>query len=315
MFRSKDEVTYEAFGIEPAEFYATKFQSPGFNTAAAGEAQKKTLGWDKFTILEDFVRAELAARTERPLRLLDFGCGSGLYGAWLLHQFPGKLTIVGIDMSDACAADALANGYIDAVARDFLSAIPFWDDSFDLVWSMDVWGHIEFRHKDTVIDELWRITKPGGRHMHGIETAAIPYEQFDPSNPHDHIRSYVYIDGHIGVETLDDNVRRVERKFEVKEAYQWVLRPFLGAENTIVNKQWPNYEEALASVDSELGRFMADIFTHRYNSFFRDALRRCFGPILTDTRLREMVQEGPMRDFVLELNQGSGFSFLVLEKH
>ena len=55
---------------------------------------------------------------------------------------------------------------------------------------------------------------------------------------------------------------------------------------------------------------MADIFTQRYNSFFRDALRRCFGPIQTDARLREIVPDGPMRAFLLELNQGSGFSFL-----
>ena len=144
MFNSKEDVTYEAFGIDPAQFYATRFRSPDFDTAAVNEAEQKTLGWDKFTVLERFIHDELATRTERPLRILDFGCGSGLYGAWLIHRFPSRLDIFGIDMSAACASDARAKGYTETLACDFLSAIPFPDDHFDLVWSMDVWGHIEF---------------------------------------------------------------------------------------------------------------------------------------------------------------------------
>lgn len=56
--------------------------------------------------IRDFVRA--IVRTSEPVRMLDVGCGSGIYLRYAAEANP-KLTGVGIDMQDAVARQALAN--------------------------------------------------------------------------------------------------------------------------------------------------------------------------------------------------------------
>jgi ubiquinone/menaquinone biosynthesis C-methylase UbiE len=310
----KTDVTYESFGINPAEFYKDKFScGTDFNPAAVTPSFELKLTWEKYTILEKTVGQLVEGRTE-PLRVLDFGCGSGTFGKWLLHRFPDQLSIAGIDMSEACAADAKASGYDDALSADFLSGIPFPDKSFDFIWSMDVFGHIEFRHKDAVIADLARITRPGGTQLHGIETADIPYLICDPNDPNDYIRKYVYMDGHIGAETLDDVYQRFAASFEILEAYPWLVCPFIDAGNAIVNCPWPGYEEALCEFDTPGARQLADTMSHRYNVFLREALRASLGPIQTDERIAALIPDGPARAFIMEIYQGGGFSFVLVRR-
>src|SRR5262249_14367075 len=97
-------------------------------------------------------------------RLLDLGCGSGLLA--LLKR--KGVTLVGVDLSPACAGVTKRNGY-DLVCAANLTALPFADSSFDYVTSLDVFGHIEFDQKDQVISEIRRVLKPEGLTMHGIE--------------------------------------------------------------------------------------------------------------------------------------------------
>lgn len=313
-FSCKDDVTYEAFGIDPAAFYATKFSfGSGFNPAAVTPAFELQIGFDKFRLLEKAIEAAL--QHNETLRCLDYGCGSGLYGRWIKHRFGQSVHLVGIDMSARCAADALDTGYDECLAHDFLAGLPFSTGAFDFVWSMDVFGHIEFRHKAAAIAELHRVTRNGGHHFHGIETADVPYLSSIADNASDGIRQYVWIDGHVGVETLDEVVERFSNLFEVEAAYPWILKPFLDVSNAIDNRQWPDDQIALMEVDTPDGRLLTNAVTQRYNSFFRDAISGSVGAVQTLQNIRQKLGCGPLADFVLSVCEGSGFSIVQLRKN
>lgn len=87
-------------------------------------------------------------------RVLDFGCGAGDAVALLREQG-----------WDAWGADITLPSY----HSDWLTPIEngqttFPDDWFDLVVSQEVFEHVA--DLPSVVRELWRITKPGGRGLH-----------------------------------------------------------------------------------------------------------------------------------------------------
>jgi len=312
-FSCKDDVTYEAFGIDPAAFYATKFSyGSAWNPAAITPGVEQGLGFDKFKTLERAL-ADLLKTAER-VRCLDVGCGSGIYGRWLKHRFGDQIHLTGADMSEACIADAISGGYDDAQVCDFVTSMPFPDAAFDFVFSMDVMGHVEFRSKDVAFAEMFRVTAPGGAHLHGVETADVPYLPSNAADPFDEVRKYVWIDGHVGVETLDCLVERASRFFVVEEAYPWLLRPFLEASNVVNCRQWPELQSALQEHDSVQSRAFADLFSQHYNEVFRKMLREAVGPVQTTEAIERSVGTGATGKLLLDLCAGSGFSMVLLRR-
>ena len=75
-------------------------------------------------------------------RILDLGCGQ--------NKYPGA---IGADMNPDTAADVLC--HLDR------GALPFADDAFDEIRAVHVIEHVEDVVK--TIEELHRITRPGGR--------------------------------------------------------------------------------------------------------------------------------------------------------
>ena len=76
--------------------------------------------------------------------VLDLGCGAGMLA--LLKR--KGVTLTGVDLSRDCSLAAQRNGY-DFTATTELSKLPFPDNSFDYVVSLDVLGHIGFEEKDS----------------------------------------------------------------------------------------------------------------------------------------------------------------------
>lgn len=93
--------------------------------------------------------------------LLEIGCGAGRYTRAFLHYRP-DLTVSGCDIShialnEARAADA--TGRIDYRTGDAL-ALPYEDNSFDIVVLFDVFEHVTDVGK--AADEVARVLRPGG---------------------------------------------------------------------------------------------------------------------------------------------------------
>jgi cyclopropane fatty-acyl-phospholipid synthase-like methyltransferase len=198
---SKDDL-YRRAGIEDvAEFYRTKFVSDEVLDARYFRALDRfDIRFARTMWVYDNVRAGAS--------VLDLGCGAGVLA--LLKR--KGMTLTGVDLSAECAAAARRNGY-DATAAVELSTLPFPDESFDYVVSLDVLGHIPAAEKDAVLAEVRRVLRAGGVTLHGIEcTDRSAQKSYDEMTPEELAR-FVAVDGHVGLEEEQEHAERFRRFF------------------------------------------------------------------------------------------------------
>ena len=93
--------------------------------------------------------------------VVDFGCATGAVS----HEYYrlGAKKVIGLDIDKAAitrARNINKNSEIDFILNNTAS-IPLEDNSVDVVMSDSVFEHIT--HPKEVIDELYRILKPGGK--------------------------------------------------------------------------------------------------------------------------------------------------------
>src|SRR6188508_3187622 len=136
---------YERAGIDDvAEFYRTKFVSDEVLDARYFKALDRfDIRFARTMWIYDNVRAGST--------VLDLGCGAGMLA--LLKR--KGVTLTGVDLSAECSLAARRNGY-DFTATTKLTQLPFPDQAFDYVVSLDVIGHIGFEEKDAVLAEIRR---------------------------------------------------------------------------------------------------------------------------------------------------------------
>lgn len=103
----------------------------------------------------------------QPSHILDVGCGIGGSALYLAEKFGA--TGAGITLSPVQAnratERALALGLGDRVQFQVADALamPFADQSFDLVWSMESGEHMP--DKQQFLQECYRVLKPGGKFL------------------------------------------------------------------------------------------------------------------------------------------------------
>jgi tocopherol O-methyltransferase len=104
---------------------------------------------------------------QKPTNILDVGCGIGGSSLYLAEKFQAQVT--GITLSPVQADRAT-----DRAKEEGLSAqanfkvanaleMPFADNSFDFVWSLESGEHMPDKTK--FLQECYRVLKPGGRLM------------------------------------------------------------------------------------------------------------------------------------------------------
>ena len=271
-----EEITYELFGINPAEYYANLFSYGSANPDLfADAAWKYRSSLQKQRLLVESLRGSLPRGGD----VLDVGCGSGPWGPTLLAHVPG-IRLFGVDMSRKCIQQVRANGYVEGIACDFVSGLPYPDGRFDAVISTDVMGHIEFRHKDNVVREIGRVTRPGGIGWHGIETGFVDYLNCNPADPKDPVRKYVHAQGHVGVEPARLVQGRFQRCFSRVEWNITYLHPLLEF-NNLANADYfeKDFHEMLRRYGaSDEAKVLADLLLGRLNIYFIELCRKTFGP-------------------------------------
>src|SRR5262249_32277784 len=137
---AKQKNFHELAGIDDlAEFYRERYASNQLLDARYFQALNRfDILWAHTMWIYDNVR--------RGAKVLDVGCGSGVLA--LLKR--KGVTLIGVDLSQDCAEAARRNGY-DETRTANLSKLPFENDTFDYVVSLDVMGHVEFAEKDAVL--------------------------------------------------------------------------------------------------------------------------------------------------------------------
>lgn len=116
------------------------------------------------------LRSALAGYIDRPRRVLDVGSADGPSVGWLR----GDWTTVSLDLDPR----GLAEGGVCGSAL----ALPFADESFDLVTAFDVIEHCE--PESVVMNELVRVLRPGGRLLISVPAYQWAWSDHDVANGH-----------------------------------------------------------------------------------------------------------------------------------
>ncbi|MEN6449606.1 MAG: class I SAM-dependent methyltransferase [Thermoguttaceae bacterium] len=270
-------VTYDYLGIDPRVLYANKFAVPEIvPTASAGRFDA------------DYARARFLTRHISGGRVLDLGCGSGPY-ARVLREQCRVATLIGVDMDPACAA-AAKRTYDEVLPFECRRRLPFPDGHFDAVFSVDFFGHVEFRHKNALIAEIARVTRCGGISVHAIEAGEVDYQSADPSNPDDPIVRYVRQEGHIGIEPGSKIRHRWQSRFadvRVESSFLFPLAPLGGLEPSL-GAQGGTF----ASILGELGpreRRAASICVGFFGEYLKEAIAGINADLLVPPAAADVV--------------------------
>jgi SAM-dependent methyltransferase len=197
----KENLYHRAGITDLAEFYRTKFVSDEVLDPRYFKALDRfDMRFARTMWVYDNVRAGST--------VLELGCGAGMLA--LLKR--KGVTLTGIDLSEACALAARRNGY-DATYAAELSSLPFPDDSFDYVASLDVIGHVGMEEKDAVLAEIKRVLRPGGVTMHGIECTDHAAQRNYDEMTAEELRRFIEIDGHVGLEEEQEHAARFRKFF------------------------------------------------------------------------------------------------------
>jgi ubiquinone/menaquinone biosynthesis C-methylase UbiE len=103
---------------------------------------------------------------ERPLRVLDIGCGTGVFAERLRAALPAA-TVWGVDLVAGMLAKGAGRwraqvGHVQPVQGDS-ERLPFAAGSFDVVTCANSFHH--YPRQDRAVCEMRRVLKPGGRLM------------------------------------------------------------------------------------------------------------------------------------------------------
>ena len=94
--------------------------------------------------------------------ILDFGCGCGRVIRWL-HDHPADCALYGTDIDAEAIGWCQKNlGFAKFLANDPLPPLSFPDQTFDLVYSISIFTHLDETYQMAWLKELQRIVKPGG---------------------------------------------------------------------------------------------------------------------------------------------------------
>jgi SAM-dependent methyltransferase len=107
----------------------------------------------KRRIVADLIGRHLTNRAEP--HILDVGCGTGR----MAEDLSALGDLVALDPSSEATAYTRSRGFF-SVAQGSAEALPFENESFDLVTALDVIEHVQ--HDDMALSEMARVLRPGG---------------------------------------------------------------------------------------------------------------------------------------------------------
>jgi ubiquinone/menaquinone biosynthesis C-methylase UbiE len=110
------------------------------------------------------IRRMQAVAGERPFRVLDIGCGTGLFASRVRQRLP-KAEVWGVDLVEGMLAGGrdrwkAHSGHVFPIQGDS-ERLPFASGSFDFVTCANSFHH--YPRQDRAVVEMYRVLRPGGR--------------------------------------------------------------------------------------------------------------------------------------------------------
>ena len=123
------------------------------------------LQWLLFRPAHRAIIARIRAEFEdRALKILDVGCGTGVFAARIREALP-RAKVWGVDLVAAMLAGGRSRwrahrGHVAPVQGDS-ERLPFATGTFDVVTCANSFHH--YPHQERAVEEMHRVLKPGGR--------------------------------------------------------------------------------------------------------------------------------------------------------
>lgn len=108
------------------------------------------------TLADHYIERELGRPRDRPWRVLDLGCGTGSSVDHFRARDPA-VDWIGLDVPDSTEPHTRTDARFETFDG---IAIPFADDSFDLVYCKQVFEHV--RYPAPLLEHVRRVLAPGG---------------------------------------------------------------------------------------------------------------------------------------------------------
>ena len=131
----------------------------------SGNYDRSILQWLLFRPAHRAIIARIRAGFgDRPLTILDVGCGTGVFAALIRESLP-QAKVWGVDLVAAMLAKGrfrwqAHRGAVVPVQGDS-ERLPFSDGAFDVVTCANSFHH--YPHQQRAVNEMHRVLKPGGR--------------------------------------------------------------------------------------------------------------------------------------------------------
>ena len=184
--------------------------------------------WSKISLSRRHDRAFQNIISEFPKGkfVLDFGCGDGN----ISYNKMGK--VVGIDISHQSLENA--KKIYHKVVMYNGSILPFKKNTFDYVFSNQVFGHIPCNKKNIIIQEIKRVLKTNGIIYLSIETDSKENSLVDfiKEYPKLYKKQWIEMYGHFGLELPSQCIKRFQKngfkilKVEKGLRYLWQAKGY-----------------------------------------------------------------------------------------
>ncbi|MCE5230920.1 class I SAM-dependent methyltransferase [bacterium] len=132
----------------------------------------------RLLMTEGLLRREIMPRLAgRPIRMLDLGCGTGMF----LQRRQAEGDAIGTDIAPEALACCRGRGIGKLIQADAVR-IPLADQSVDVVTAFDLIEHVSDDHE--LIAEVWRVLRPGGFLLATVPAHPLLWSSHDVSLHH-----------------------------------------------------------------------------------------------------------------------------------
>lgn len=192
--------------------------------------------------------------TGSKMNILNVGAGGG-------HSFLKELgSVTSVDLSFRSLINA--QNVSEACYQADVCQLPFEDESFDLVFSAHVLGHIPLNKKQRAIEEIFRVTKKRGFSLHSAECEANNFVYCRAKKyPELYLKYFKEMYGHFGIELpsrIKSRFRLVGFKsiFEKSDYCKGIIRPSASYKVFFCKKEFWS-KEILFSILSFLSKVLS----------------------------------------------------------